>query len=144
MSDLNIQNEPNTVPSNVKNLFYNSIPFGSDYLIYTKSYSNTSQLYECIVVEPVTNEVHVYQVSHQAGGDYVFSEVQNNYSSFDKIISENPYYSFSSYSGQGVKEALPINSDIITFMLIVIASILVLKTVFGGIRLWSNRRKNIY
>lgn len=138
---MEILNQMQTVPQNVRGMFYNIIPFGSEYVIYCSSYSPTEQVYDLYYSRPVLHDQHHFSITHQSGGDYILNEDSEFSTSYDGYVVSHPYYSYSSLSAQGIKETLPVTYDIIAFMGIVIASLLILKTVFGGIKLWSDRIK---
>lgn len=129
------------IPQNVRGIFYNLIPFGSDYVIFCSSYSSSQQVYDLYYTRPVVHDQHHYTISHQTGGDYILNEDTSFNEAYDGYMVSSPYYAYSSSSGQGVKEVLPATNDITAFMLIVVASILILRTVFGGIKFWSDRKK---
>lgn len=137
---MTINNLEYNVPSQVRQLLLSCVPYGSEYVIYTKSYNTQNQVYELIYKTPVTHNVVCYQVSHVAGGSYTLSAVTNHNYTFDSLLVDEPYYAYSSISTQGIVEALPVTSNITAFMSIIICSILVFNLVFGGIR-WFARKK---
>lgn len=138
-----INNQKQSTPQNVRGLFYNIIPFGSEYVIFCSSYDNTHQVYDLYYSDPVIHTQHHYTLTHQTGGDYVLSEDTSFSADYDGYSVASPYYSYSSLPKQGIKESLPVTADITAFMLIVVASILVLRTVFGGIKLWSRKKSSL-
>ena len=138
---MQITNLPQNVPAQVKNLFYSIIPFGSDYVIFTSSYSVNSQVYDLYFAEPITHTFHHYTVTHQSNSEYVLNEDTSFDTSFDGFSVSYPYYCYSSSPLEGIIEKLPCVDNIICFSLIVVSLLCVLKVVFGGIRLWSSRRE---
>lgn len=136
---MTINNLEFSVPQQARQLLYSCIPYGSEYVIFTSSYNQGQQVYTLIYKEPAKTDLHQFNLTH-ANNTWDLTEVNNN-NVYDSFSVQVPYYAYSSVRGQGVKEALPISSEIGNFMLIVICCLLVLKTVFGGIKLWSQKRR---
>ena len=145
---MQVVNLPYDVPQHVRDLFYSYLPFGSEYVIYTSEYSNSRRVYDLLYKKPVSEVVHHVQVVNvpaTMGGSAswtvtVLSDLNDAYTGFDV---DQVYYSYSSLPGEGVKEALPTTGDLVCLMLIVLASLACLKTVFGGVKMWR-RRSSVY
>lgn len=135
---MNINNIPESVNSTAKNLLYSYIPFGSDYVIFTES----ERTYVLLLRRIGKNDVEKYTVSRvDANYDYYYDVVKSaDISNYTGFTVEYPYYCYSNVNNCGIREVLPCNTDISTFMLLIVASVCVFRLVFGGIRLW--RRKS--
>lgn len=135
---MNINNVPQSVNSTAKNLLYSYIPFGSDYVIYTES----DYKYVLLLRRIGHEDLEKYTVSRvRTYDDYYYDVVKSaDTSNYTGFTVEYPYYCYSNVNNCGIREVLPCNTDISTFMLLIVASVCVFRLVFGGIRLW--RRKS--
>lgn len=139
---MQINNLGYNVPSQVRQLLYSVVPFGSEYVCFTSAYSQASQTYDILFKKIGSKQLYHYQVVHTGGttNSYVLSEVSSS-DQYDGFTVSDPYYCYSSIPSQGILEKLPSTDNLICFMLIVLASLAVLRTVFGGIKLWKNRKR---
>lgn len=135
-----IHNLPTIPSSQVKQYFYSRIPFGSEYYIYSVPQTqNGLTEYEMILRKVGTNDYEGFNLSRAStSSPYVLSRF--TVGSAEEIRVDYPYYCYSSESSQGIVETLPSASNTNTMLLIVVASLAVLRTVFGGIR-WVRSRK---
>lgn len=144
-----INNLPYDVPSHVRELLYSYIPFGSEYVLYTSEYTNNRRVYDLLYKKPVSDVVHHVQIvnvpaSYSGSASWSVSVLNDLESSYDGFDVQEVYYSYSSIPGEGTKEQLPTTGDLVCLMLIVCASLMVLKTVFGGVRFWHSRKSSVY
>jgi hypothetical protein len=139
---MTINNQNYNVPSQVRSLLLSVVPYGSEYVLYTSSYSQGSQVYDLWFKKPAQVSLNHYQVTHVSGSSnsYTLSEVSTDLT-YDGFSVSEPYYAYSSIPGQGIFEKLPSTDNMMCLMLIICASLAILRTVFGGIRLWSSKRK---
>lgn len=135
---MNINNEQYSVPSAVWNVFQSYIPFGSDYVAYCSRYSSSSRefvlLYRKIGSEDFSRVIATYNY----GGSYNFVE---DTASADDVVVAYPYYAYSNFKGQGQYTTLPSTDSLMCLMLVICACLLILRTVFGGIKLWGSRKR---
>lgn len=138
---MNISNYPQSINSTAKNLLYSYIPLGSNYMIVsTGEYS-----YSMYLRRVGQNYYTRYDVTRVSSGSYNYyytvshDETQLDY---DSLTCSYPYYSYSNIYGQGIKETLPVVNETCAVLLLVIASMMVFKFVFGGIKLWKSKTKN--
>lgn len=133
-----IQNVEYTVPSAVKNFFYSYIGFGDEYVIYTASRSSYSTSVYILLLRKVgQSNFTEYRCSYN-GSVY---NISSSSSSVEEIAVEYPYYSYSSTAGVGTVELVPSAHGLGILCLVIIAGCLVLRTVFGGIKVWSTKRR---
>ena len=133
-----IQNVEYTVPAQVKNLFYGYVGFGDEYVIYTQSrLAHGSAVYTLLLRKAGSSTFKQYTCTYN-GSDYV---VSSSDSSQTEISVVSPYYAYSSNSGNGIVEITPSMHGTGILCMIIIAGCLVLRTVFGGIKVWSNRKR---
>lgn len=143
---MTINNLEYSPSSTVRQWFYPYIPFGSDYVIYTSQYGSGTgytRKYDLLVHKLGKSDYQHYQIT-QTNNGYSFQKLSDgDYSGFTTSYPVNAY---SNVAGVGLEEqTLPCVNNTICFMLIVLASLAVLKTVFGGIvKLWRNRAKDVY
>lgn len=138
---MQINNLNYNVPSQVRQLLYSQIPFGSEYVLYCSSYSQATQVYDLLFKKVASDNLYHFRVTH-SNNDYTLSEITES-DSYDGFTVQSPYYCYSSLPQQGIKESLPTTNDLICLMLIVLASLAVLRTVFGGIKLWFSQKKSV-
>lgn len=142
---MNISNYEYSPPSSIRNMFYNYIPFGSDYVIYTSQYgtgTNYTRKYDLLVHKLGKNTYEHYQITQTSSNTSIEKLSDGDYSSF---VTSEPYYAYSNVAGSGIQETtLPCVNNTICFMLIILASVAVLKLVFGGIKFWASRKNDIY
>ena len=138
-----VNNLAYTVPDAVRDIFYSYLPYGSDYVMFCDRYSTG-------VSSGITSYTMLYR---RVGKDTVDSVVCSRSSSsaewvvttssssdeYDGFTVSKPYYAYSNLNGQGRYTVLPSGQNLVVLMLVICASLLVLKTVFGGIRLWRSR-----
>lgn len=136
---MTINNLEYSPPSQVRQLLYSLVPFGSEWVCYCSHYSQSGRTYDIIFKKPISDQLYHYQAI-SSGSGYSLAQV-STIDTFDGFVVSYPYYCYSSVPEQGIRESLPTTNDFICLMLIVCASLAVLKTVFGGVRLWVNRRK---
>lgn len=123
-----INNVESTVPAQVKNLLYSEIPFGAQYVIYTKSngtYTNT--VYEALYMPLGSDTVNVITVSRD-GSRYVVSRSEGG-NTIESV--QYPYYAYSNIPEYGIRETLPVTADITATMLLVLTAVVVVKWLFG-------------
>lgn len=142
---MNISNLEYTPPANVRNYFYNYIPFGSDYVIYTSQYgtgTNYTRKYD-LLVHKLGSKLYKHYQATQTNSGTTFTVLSDG--NYDSFVTSQPFYSYSNIAGSGIQDTtLPTVNNTICFMLIILASVSVIKMVFGGIKLWSNRKRDIY
>lgn len=146
---MTINNLEYDVPQHVRDLAYSYIPFGSEYVLYTSEYTNTRRVYDLLYKKPVSDVVHHVQIvnvpaSYTGSASWLVSVLPDLESSYEGFDVQYEYYAYSSIPGEGVHEQLPTTGDLVCLMLIVCASLMVLKTVFGGVRLWRSRKPSVY
>lgn len=127
------------VPAQVKNLFYGHLAPFSDYVIFTESRNNTSNIYVMYERQPWERSYTKHTVSYSNNG-YVYSKSS---SAVSDISIAHPYYCFSSEPDNGVVEVLPSVHTVSMLCLVVVCGCLILKTIFGGIKVWKTR-KTVY
>lgn len=142
---MNIVNSTSTVNSTVKNLLYSYIPLGSDYMIICDSdYSYVMYLRR--IGQDYFTRYDVDRVSSGSstyGTTYYYTVSHDDtHLEYDELTCSYPYYSYSNISGQGIRETLPVVNDTCAILLLVIASMMVLRFVFGGIKLWKSRLRS--
>lgn len=143
---MNISNLSYSCPSQVKEVFYSYLPFGSDYVIFCSEYSTSRREFTCLYRKiGQKNLSEITAVSTRSGSTaswsgYDFDEVSLVDTEYSGFSVSDPYYAFSNAKGQGQYETLPSTDSLVCLMLIICASLSVLRTVFGGIKLWSAKR----
>lgn len=145
---MTINNVQQDVPARVRELLYSYVPFGSDYVVYTSEYTNNRRVYDLMYKKPASDTVHHVQVvnipaSYGGTTTWTINEL-SDISGYDSFDVQEVYYSYSSIPGQGTKEPLPTTGDLVCLMLIVCATLMVLKTVFGGVKMWQQRKYSVY
>ena len=136
---MNINNEQYSVPSAVWNVFQSYISFGSDYVAYCSRYSSSSREFVLLYRKIGSEDFSRVTATYHNGGYYTF--VEDTTSVENDVVVDYPYFAYSNYKGQGQYTTLPSTSSLMCLMLVVCASLLVLRTVFGGIKLWGNRKR---
>lgn len=134
---MNINNQLYSVPSAVWGVFQSYIPFGSDYVAYCSRYNTSSREYVLLYCPLGSKEFSRVTASSNSGGYYTFVEDSIAY---EDVSVSYPYYAYSNFRGQGQYTTLPSTDSLVCLMLVVCCSLMVLKTVFGGIKLWTSRR----
>lgn len=137
---MNISNLPQSVNSTAKNLLYSYIPLGSHYIIFCDG-DNSYCMYLRRVGQNYYTRYDVDRVFSGSSSYYYTVSHDETHLSYDNLTCSYPYYSYSNISGQGIKETLPVVNETCAVLLLVIASMMVFKFVFGGIRLWKSRTK---
>lgn len=141
---MNISNLNQVVPDQVRDLFFGYVPFGSDYVMFCSNNNNGVAEYTLLyrkIGEKSLSRVVCRRSS--ATSDWVVSSSSLD-TEYDGFSLSAPYYAYSNIEGQGRYTVSPTGQNLAVLMLVVIASCFVLKIVFGGIRLWSNRKSSIY
>lgn len=136
-----INNEQYTVPSQALQVLESYIPFGNDYVIFTETYSNSDRVYTAYYKSWSEDQYHVVKVRYVYSSAYnnYYSVIQSDDISLSSVSVAYPYYSYSNIKNCGIYTKLPSEDSLQTFLLIVICSLVVLRTVFGGIKLWSEK-----
>lgn len=142
---MNINNLEYSPPSNIRNMFYNYIPFGSDYVIFTSQYgtgSNYTRKYD-LYVHKLGQKVYKHYQATQTTNGTTFSTLSDG--DYDSFVTAEPFYAYSNVAGTGIQEStLPCVNNTICFMLVILASVAVIKLVFGGIKFCLSRKRDIY
>lgn len=141
---MNIVNDMSTINTTAKNLLYSYIPLGSKYMIVCDGdYSYVMYLKR--VGQSYYTRYNVDRVSSGSGSyvNYYYTVSHDDTQlDYDSLTCSYPYYSYSNISGQGIRETLPVMNETCAVLLVIIASIMVLKFVFGGIKLWKNKQRS--
>lgn len=139
---MDINNYPTSVPTQVKQLFYSKIPFGSEYYIYSSGQSQQGLTVFDMLLRKVGEEdfTHYTISRNTTASPYTLNTVTAG--DISEVSIQYPYYCYSSDSSQGIVEQLPAAQNLNTMLLIVIGSLAVLKIVFGGIR-WVRRKSYV-
>lgn len=140
---MNIVNVNQNVPDQVRQIFEGFIPFGSDYVMFCDRYSTTAGAsYSCRWRAVGSSSVSSVSVSRSSSsGDWSVSSV-STLGDYDGFVVSLPYYAYSNLQGQGRYTVLASGQNLVVLMLVVCASLAVLRTVFGGIKFWRSRRKS--
>ena len=131
-----IQNVEYTVPSQVKNLFYGNLAPFSDYIIFTESRYNTSTVYVMYERQPWEKAYTKHTVTYN-GNHYTYAKED---STINDISVSSPYYAYASEGDNGIVETLPSVQGVSMLCLVVLCGCVLLKTLFGGIKLWQARK----
>lgn len=134
-----INNIQYNVPSQVKNLFYGHLAPFSDYVIFVESRVNTSTVYTMYEKQPWEKEYTKHTVTYN-GNTYTYAKSE---STITDITVSSPYYAYSSEGENGIVETLPSVQGVSMLCLVVLCGCVLLKTLFGGIKLWQ-ARKTVY
>lgn len=133
---MNIVNTNEIVPTRVRDLLLSYVPFGAEYVLYSSA-PNTYDLVYAVINSHTSHHIQVTYVNRE----YVVSKLSD--SEYTGYTVDNSYYCYASSPQNGVRASLPVNNDILVFGIIVIACLLILRTVFGGIKLWTSRKKSV-
>lgn len=134
---MEINNATTTVNATAKNLFYSKIPFGSEYVIFSES-STGYNTYDYIMYlkKPFAEEYEAYEITRQ---DNIYQIAQKRSFAAEELFVQNPYYAYSNIKDLGVREVLPVHTELITFSCLLLASVVIMKTMFGGLFKWSKK-----
>lgn len=136
---MNVTNINSSVPDAVRDLFFGYLPYGSDYVMYCSRSDAAGVSYTCLYRRVGSSSVDSVTVSRNGGaGDFVVTSSSTN-NDYDGFTVSNPYYAYSNLEGQGRYTVNPSGQNLVVLMLIVCASIAVLRLVFGGISLWAGK-----
>lgn len=138
---MTINNNPYSVPSNVWTVFESYLPFGCDYVAYCSRYNTSLREYTLLYRKIGSKSISRVVALSNSGGYYTFSESELS-NTYDGFVTSIPYYCYSNLKGQGQYTTLPSTNSLVCLMLVVCASLMVLRTVFGGIKLWRSRKNS--
>ena len=137
---MTINNIEQNVPSQARQLLESVVPFGSNYVVFCSEYSVSGvRKYDVIYNPIVGKKIYHFQVTQNGSFWSQVSEISVT-DDYDGFTVSHPYYAYSSIPKEGIFETLPTTSTFICLMLIVCCCLSILRTVFGGVKLWSVRR----
>lgn len=135
-----VNNYPQIPPSNIVGVFDGKVPFGSEFIYFcAESGSGVNTKYTALWRVPGSDTINAFDAVRQADGTYTFRD-REEYESYDLLSGTHPEYCYSSVPGGGQFHQLSSGGQLQTLMIVVICSLLILKTVFGGIR-WIRSKK---
>lgn len=137
---LMIENLPYNVPSQVKNLFYGHLAPYSDYIIYTESRNNYNNAVYVMYEKNPWEKSYTKHIVTYNGSDYVYSSSDSDITDISVSL---PYYAYASEPSLGVVEVLPSVYGVGLLCLIVLCGCAILKTVFGGVKVWRSRKSGV-
>lgn len=136
---MNINNLNQSVPDAVRDIFFGYVPFGSDYVMYCSNNNNGVAEYTMLyrkIGEKTLSRVICSRSSGTSNWSLSSTDLSTEYNGF---TVSSPYYCYSNLKGQGRYTENPTGNSLVVLMLVVCASIAVLRLVFGGITLWSGK-----
>lgn len=137
---MNISNYPSNVPTNVRSVFDSYIPFGSDFVYYCVNNSYGDASYRAVYRSIGSKDISEIIATRQSDGTYSFVHNESIQGDYSSISVSHPEYAYTNLKGVGEYYELSSASTLLTVCVIVIASLTILRTVFGGVR-WVRQRR---
>lgn len=134
-----INNAAVNVPDAVRDIFYGYLPYGSEYAMYCERSDSSSVSYAMLYRRTGSKYLSAVTVSRSSPSSEWVVDDYTTTVEYSGLIVSRPYYCYSNIQGQGRYTLLPSGQNLVVLMLIVCASLAVLKFVFGGIKLWHEK-----
>lgn len=138
-----IQNVGSQVPSNIRSVFDSYIPFGSDFVYYCLDNSYGNNTYVAIYRKIGSSSISRVMAQRSSDGFYTFTQTDDIAGDWSTVSLSHPEYGYSNMTGVGQYYDLPSGNTLLTVCIVVLASLAVLKTVFGGIRWIHSKRYRV-
>lgn len=140
---MTINNYPANVPSSVRGVFDSYVPFGSDLVYYCVSNAyNTTAEYDAIFRPVGSDQLKLVRAVRQTDGTYEFS-ISDRSGDLQGVVVAHPEYAVSNIAGAGQYYDPPSGSGLVVVCVVVLASLSILRTVFGGIRWVRSKRYRV-
>lgn len=138
---MTINNYYSAVPDNIKQVFDSYVPFGSDFVYYCVSNVGGMPSEYVALYRPVGSDQLQRVTATRSGNNNTFVFTQSEAAgSLDGVTVVHPEYAYSNLVGAGRYYDPPSGSGLVVICVVVLASLAVLRTVFGGVRWVRSRR----